>query len=292
MNYDELLYQRDDAIVTITLNRPERLNAWTLKMKDEIIDALAQANADDSVRVIVVTGAGKHFCAGMEMQPEGGGNLFGYDIPQGDKLNIDEIRDSGGEFALALYNSKKPVIAAINGAAIGVGLTMTLAMDFRIAADNAKLGLVFTQRGIVPETCASWFLPRLVGMQKALEWTLSGDIFGAEEAHEADLLKSLHPKDEVLDAAYALARRLSANTAASSVALTRQMMWRNANFAHPMEAHHAESLLMYLTSERLDGRDGFQAFLEKRAPVFNASVANDLPDTPFWSEPDIHEFDR
>lgn len=289
MTYEHILYNVKDQILTLTLNRPDRLNAWTLQMKDELLDAMQRANADDAVRVIVVTGAGKCFCAGMELvRPEG--NIFGYDIPQGDTLNLDEIRDSGGEFALAIYNSNKPVIAAINGAAVGVGITMTLAMDFRIAAKGAKLGLVFTQRGIVPETCASWFLPRLVGMQKSLEWVLSGAIFPAEEALDAGLLLSLHEKDEVLDAAYALARKLMTNTSPTAVALARKMMWRNANFDHPMAAHDAESRLMYLTSERMDGRDGFKAFLEKREPVFTARVSQDLPATPFWYEPALTDF--
>jgi enoyl-CoA hydratase/carnithine racemase len=287
MSYEHIRYDVKDQILTLTLNRPDRLNAWTLQMKAEMLDALARANADDSIRVIVVTGAGKCFCAGMELiRPEG--NIFGYDIPQGEQLNINEIRDSGGELALALYDSAKPVIAAINGAAVGVGLTMTLAMDFRIAAKGAKLGLVFTQRGIVPETCASWFLPRLVGMQKALEWTLSGDIFLAEEALDAGLVMSLHDKDDVPEAAYAFARKLIANTSPTAVALARKMMWRNPNFDHPMAAHQIDSQLMYITSERMDGRDGFKAFLEKRAPVFTAKVSTDMPDTDFWAEPDIN----
>lgn len=286
MTYQHILYQVDNQILTLTLHRPERLNAWTLQMKDELIHAVERANKDDNIRVIVVTGAGKHFCAGMELvRPEG--NIFGYDIPQGDTLNVEEIRDSGGEFALALYNSNKPIIAAINGAAIGVGITMTLAMDFRIAARGAKLGMVFTQRGIVPETCASWYLPRLVGMQKALEWTLTGDIFTAEDALAAGLVMSLHEKDEVLSAAYALANRLIANTSAMSVALTRKMMWRNPNFEHPMPAHDVESRLMYITNQHLDGRDGFDAFLEKRDPIFTASVADDMPDTPYWPDPTL-----
>lgn len=288
MTYQHIRYDIADQILTLTLNRPDNLNAWTLQMKDEMLDAIERANQDDKVRVIVVTGAGKHFCAGMELnRPEG--NIFGYDIPQGDTINLNEVRDSGGEMALAIYDCKKPVIAAINGAAVGVGITMTLPMDFRIAAKGAKLGLVFTQRGIVPETCASWFLPRLVGMQKALEWTLTGDIFTAEEALEAGLVMSLHEKEDVLEAAYAFARRLMHKTSATSHALTRRMMWRNPNFDHPMEAHKVESELMYITSERMDGRDGFKAFLEKRDPVFTAKVSTDLPATPYWQEPSIND---
>ena len=286
MDYQDIRYNVANHILTLTLHRPERMNAWTLRMKDEMLHALARANADDDIRVIVVTGEGKAFCAGMELvRPEG--NIFGYDIPQGDELNINEIRDSGGELSLALYNSNKPVIAAINGAAVGIGITMTLPMDFRIAAEGAKLGFVFSQRGIVPEACSSWFLPRVVGMQQALEWVLSGDIFTAEEGKEAGLIRSIHPKESVLEAAYALAEKLMRKSSPTSVALARKMLWRNPNFDHPMHAHQIDSRLMYITSERMDGRDGFGAFLEKRDPVFTAKVSSDLPETPFWPEPPL-----
>lgn len=286
MDYQDIRYNVANHILTLTLHRPERMNAWTLRMKDEMLHALARANADDDIRVIVVTGEGKAFCAGMELvRPEG--NIFGYDIPQGDELNINEIRDSGGELSLALYNSNKPVIAALNGAAVGIGITMTLPMDFRIAAEGAKLGFVFSQRGIVPEACSSWFLPRVVGMQQALEWVLSGDIFTAEEGKEAGLIRSIHPKESVLEAAYALAEKLMRKSSPTSVALARKMLWRNPNFDHPMHAHQIDSRLMYITSERMDGRDGFGAFLEKRDPVFTAKVSSDLPETPFWPEPPL-----
>lgn len=286
MDYQHIRYQVADRILTLTLNRPERMNAWTLTMRDEMLDALQRANADDDIRVIVVTGEGKAFCAGMELvRPEG--NIFGYDSPQGETLNIEEIRDSGGELSLALYRCHKPVIAAINGAAVGIGITMTLPMDFRLAAEGAKLGFVFSQRGIVPEACSSWFLPRLVGMQQALEWVLSGDIFTAEEGQAGGLIRSVHPRGAVLDAAYALAEKLMRKSSATSVALARQMLWRNPTFDHPMYAHQIDSRLMYLTSERLDGRDGFKAFLEKREPVFTGKVSTDLPDTPFWRDPPL-----
>ena len=286
MDYQDIRYSVANQILTITLNRPERMNAWTLRMKDEMLDALARANADDEVRAIVVTGEGKAFCAGMELvRPEG--NIFGYDTPQGDELNIEEIRDSGGELSLAIFNSNKPVIAAINGAAVGIGITMTLPMDIRIAAEGAKLGFVFSQRGIVPEACSSWFLPRVVGMQQALEWVMSGDIFTAEEGEDAGLIRSTHPKEAVLEAAYALAQKLMRKSSPTSVALARKMLWRNPNFDHPMQAHQVDSRLMYITSERMDGRDGFKAFLEKRDPVFTAAVSKDLPDTPFWPEPPL-----
>ena len=287
MDYQDIRCQLDQGILTITLHRPDRMNAWTLRMKDEMLQALADANANDEVRVIVVTGEGKAYCAGMELvRPEG--NIFGYDIPQGDELNIEEIRDSGGELSLALYNSRKPVIAAINGAAVGIGITMTLPMDFRIAAEGAKIGFVFTQRGIVPEAASSWFLPRLVGQQKALEWVLTGEIFSAEEGLDAGLFHSLAPKGEVLEAAYALARRLMHKTSAVAQGIARQMLWRNPCFDHPLHAHAIDSRLMYITGERLDGRDGFKAFLEKREPVFDGKVSEDIPERyPWWPEPDL-----
>lgn len=286
MEYQDIRYQVSNHILTLTLNRPERMNAWTLRMRDEMLDALSRANVDDDIRVIVVTGEGKAFCAGMELvRPEG--NIFGYDTPQGDELNIEEIRDSGGELSLALYNCSKPVIAAINGAAVGIGITMTLPMDFRIAAEGAKLGFVFSQRGIVPEACSSWFLPRLVGMQQALEWVLSGEIFTAEEGLAGGLIRSVHPRGTVLEAAYALAEKLMHKTSPTAVALARQMLWRNPTFDHPMMAHQIDSRLMYIASERMDGRDGFKAFLEKRDPVFTAKVSTDMPATPFWQDPPL-----
>ena len=287
MDYQDIRYEVSDRILTLTLNRPDRLNAWTLRMRDEMLHALTRANEDDDIGVIVVTGAGRAFCAGMELE-RAEGNIFGYDIPQGETLNIEEIRDSGGELSLALYRSKKPLIAAINGAAVGIGITMTLPMDFRIAAEGAKIGFVFSQRGIVPEACSSWFLPRLVGMQAAMEWVLSGEIFSAEEGLEKGLFRSLAPKEDVLDAAYALARKLMHKTSPVSLALARQMLWRNPSFEHPMQAHCVDSRLMYITSERLDGRDGFRAFLEKRDPVFTAKVSESVPDQfAFWPDPPL-----
>lgn len=287
MEYREIRYEVKDGILTITLDRPDRMNAFTLRMKDELVDAFARANDDDDVRVVVVTGEGKAFCAGIEMGADG--NIFGYDEPQKDEdLDINQIRDSGGEVSLAIYNSKKPVIAAINGAAVGVGITMTLPMDFRLVGEGCKIGFVFTKRGIVPEACSSWFLPRVVGMQQALEWVLTGEIFTAEEGEKAGLFRSVHPRDQVLEAAYELARRIMHKTSAVAVALARQMLWRNQNFDHPVEAHMVDSRLMYITSERYDGRDGFTSFLEKRDPVFDARVSEAVADQyPFWHEPDL-----
>ena len=192
MDYQDIKTELSENILTITLNRPDRLNAFTLRMKDEMVDALAEADSNDDIRAVIVTGAGKVFCAGMEMEPEGGGHLFGYDDAEGMEPPLETIRDSGGELSLAIYNCRKPVIAAINGAAVGVGITMTLPMDIRLVATNSKIGFVFTQRGVTPEACSSWFLPRVVGIQKALEWVISGDIFMAEEGEKAGLFHSVH----------------------------------------------------------------------------------------------------
>ncbi len=289
MEYKDITCDVRNHVQTLTLNRPDRLNAWTLRMCDEVLHAMARANQDDDVRVIVVTGAGRAFCAGMELEREEG-NIFGYDTPQApDALNINEIRDSGGRFSLAIYQSRKPVIAAINGPAVGVGLTMTLPMDFRLAAEGTKLGFVFARRGIVPEACSSWFLPRLVGMQQALEWMLSGEVFLSEQGLVKGLLRSLHAPGAVLEAAYELADKLMSGTSAVSQALTRQMLWRNPSFEHPLHAHCVDSRLMYLTSEQMpDGQDGFQAFLEKRPPVFEAQVSRWVQQQyDFWPEPDL-----
>lgn len=287
MQYQHILTDLDDQILTITLNRPDRLNAFTLRMKDELVHAFGEASRDNEVRVVVVTGAGRAFCAGMEMEPEDGGNLFGYDNAVDEEPPVDSIRDSGGEVSLAIFNCRKPVIGALNGAAVGVGITMTLPMDFRLVAENAKIGFVFSKRGITPEACSTWFLPRAVGMQKALEWVYSGDIFTAEEGRHAGLFRSVHGKEEVLQAAYELARKLKNKTSPVSLALAKRMLWRNPAFDHPMQAHAVESRLIYRSSEFWDGKDGFKAFLEKRDPVFDTDL-NEVPEQfDFWSEPPL-----
>lgn len=287
MDYQHIQADLADGIVTITLNRPDRLNAFTLRMKDELVHAFGEADRDHEVRAVIVTGAGRAFCAGMEMQPEDGGHVFGYDDAEGETPPLDTIRDSGGEVSLAIFNCRKPVIGALNGAAVGVGITMTLPMDFRLAAHGAKIGFVFSQRGLTPEACSSWFLPRLVPMHKALEWVYSGDIFLAEEGLEAGLFRSLHDKESVLDAARELAHKLVAKSSPVSVALAKQMLWRNPVFDHPMRAHAVETRLIYRSNEFWDGKDGFPAFLEKRDPVFDTNL-NDLPrDFGFWPEPPL-----
>ena len=287
MEYQHIRTELADNILTVTLNRPDRMNAFTLRMKDELVHVFGEADRDNQVRAVVVTGAGRAFCAGMEMQPEDGGHVFGYDDAEGEEPPVDTIRDSGGEVSLAIFNCRKPVIGALNGAAVGVGITMTLPMDFRLAAEGAKIGFVFTQRGLTPEACSTWFLPRAVGMQKALEWVYSGDIFLAEEGLEAGLFRSLHGKEEVLDAALALARKLIAKSSPVSVALAKQMLWRNPTFDHPMPAHAVESRMIYRANEFWDGKDGFTAFLEKRDPVFDTDLNHVPAEFNFWPEPPL-----
>ncbi|MBF5051616.1 crotonase/enoyl-CoA hydratase family protein [Alloalcanivorax venustensis] len=287
MEYQHIRTELADNILTVTLNRPDRMNAFTLRMKDELVHVFGEADRDNQVRAVVVTGAGRAFCAGMEMQPEDGGHVFGYDDAEGEEPPVGTIRDSGGEVSLAIFNCRKPVIGALNGAAVGVGITMTLPMDFRLAAEGAKIGFVFTQRGLTPEACSTWFLPRAVGMQKALEWVYSGDIFLAEEGLEAGLFRSLHGKEEVLDAALALARKLIAKSSPVSVALAKQMLWRNPTFDHPMQAHAVESRMIYRANEFWDGKDGFTAFLEKRDPVFDTDLNHVPAEFNFWPEPPL-----
>ncbi|HAI90577.1 crotonase/enoyl-CoA hydratase family protein [Alloalcanivorax sp.] len=287
MEYQHIRTELADNILTVTLNRPDRMNAFTLRMKDELVHVFGEADRDNQVRAVVVTGAGRAFCAGMEMQPEDGGHVFGYDDAEGEEPPVETIRDSGGEVSLAIFNCRKPVIGALNGAAVGVGITMTLPMDFRLAAEGAKIGFVFTQRGLTPEACSTWFLPRAVGMQKALEWVYSGDIFLAEEGLEAGLFRSLHGKEEVLDAALTLARKLIAKSSPVSVALAKQMLWRNPTFDHPMQAHAVESRMIYRANEFWDGKDGFTAFLEKRDPVFDTDLNHVPAEFNFWPEPPL-----
>ncbi|MEA2388829.1 MAG: hypothetical protein QOG41_1602 [Thermoleophilaceae bacterium] len=279
MEFTEIRYEVADRVLTITLDRPDRLNAWTPTMQTELIEALDRADADDEVRAIVVTGAGRAYCAGADL--ERGGETFDWRERQsGD----DVPRDGGGRFTLRVFDSTKPVIAAINGPAVGVGITMTLPMDVRIAAEGAKMGFVFARRGIVPEACSSWFLPRVVGISRAVEWTATGRIFRSEEALEAGLVRSLHPAEEVLPAALELAREIADNTAPVSVALARRMMWSMLGAAHPMEAHRADSRGMFARGQSDDAREGVTSFLEKREPEFTDRVSDGLPDVMPWRE--------
>jgi enoyl-CoA hydratase/carnithine racemase len=271
-----------DSVLTITLNRPERLNAWTAQMGRELREAFDRADADDEVRAIIVTGAGRGFCAGADLAA--GGDTFDYRKRE----STGPPRDNGGELTLRIFESTKPVIAAINGPAVGVGATMTLPMDVRLAADDARMGFVFPRRGIIPEACSSWFLPRVVGISRAMEWVSTGRVFSAQEALEGGLVRSLHPKEELLDAARALAREIVENTAPVSVALARQLMWRMLGAEHPMLAHRADSRGMASRGESADAVEGITAFLEKRPAKFPNRVSDGLPEImPGWAAPEF-----
>ena len=282
MEYQEIAYDVADRVLTITLDRPDRLNAFTIRMHEELIDAFGRADADDDVRAVVVTGRGRGFCAGADLgggQPAGGSAGGGEERAAFDRPDDPAtFRDEGGLVTLRIFQCKKPVIAAINGPAVGVGITMTLPMDIRLASDTAKIGFVFARRGIVPEACSSWFLPRVVGISRAMEWVATGRVFPAEEALAAGLVRSVHPPDELLPAAYELAREIADNTSAISVALSRQMLWRMLGAAHPMEAHRVDSRGVLFTGASPDAREGVVAFLQKRPARFPGRVSTDLPD--------------
>jgi enoyl-CoA hydratase/carnithine racemase len=283
--FTQILYEVEDNIATITLHRPEKMNAFTHVMMNEMIAAFDQIDADDNVRAVIVTGHGdRAFCAGADLTPSNGGRVFASGETV-DSLSDGNVRDGGGMLTLRIYECKKPVIAAVNGAAVGIGVTMQLAMDIRLASDTARFGFVFARRGIVPEAASSWFLPRLVGMQQALEWCYTGRVFGADEALKGGLVRSIHPADELLAEARKLAREIADNTAAVSIALTRQMLWRNSAMPHPMDAHKIDSRAIYRRSRSGDAKEGIASFLEKRAPVYPDTVSADMPDFfPWWEE--------
>jgi enoyl-CoA hydratase/carnithine racemase len=273
MEFEEIRYEVADQILTITLNRPDRLNAFTPTMQRELIAAFDAADADDEVRAVVVTGEGRGFCAGADLG--GGGSTFDWRERQQDG---QVPRDGGGTVTLRIFESTKPVIAAINGPAVGVGITMTLPMDVRLAAEGAKIGFVFARRGIVPEAASSWFLPRIVGISQAMEWVATGRVFSAEEAHAGRLVRSVHPPGELLDAAYSLAREIADNTAPVSVALARRMLWTMLGADHPMEPHRADSRAMLARGQSDDAREGVTSFLEKRPAEFPDRVSDGLPE--------------
>jgi enoyl-CoA hydratase/carnithine racemase len=280
MEFEQILYEVEDHVLTITLNRPERLNAFTATMGKELIEALDAADADDSVRAIVITGAGRGFCAGADL--EGGGSTF--DWSERHAAGEEVPRDGGGRISLRLFECVKPVIAAINGPAVGVGITMTLPMDVRLAAEGAKIGFVFARRGIVPEACSSWFLPRIVGISQAMEWVATGRVFDASEALAGGLVRSVHAPDDVLPAARDLAREIADNAAPVSVALARRMMWTMLGAPHPMDAHRADSRAMFARGRSDDAREGVTSFLEKRPAQFTDRVSDGLPDILPWLE--------
>ena len=286
MSYSQISYEVSEKIATITLNRPEKLNAYTRTMAGEIADAMDRADGDDGVRAVIFTGAGdRAFCAGADLTPEDGRTPFSSNEVV-DDLSDERVRDGGGLLTLRLFQSTKPLLSACNGVAVGVGATMQLAMDMRLASDSARYGFVFARRGIVPEACSSWFLPRLVGIQQAMEWCMTGRIFDAGEAKAGGLVRSVHRQAELMDAARALAREIAENTSAVSVAMTRAMLWRLSATEHPMMAHRIDSRAIYRLSKGADAKEGVQSFLEKRPPAFPAKVSTDMPDFyPWWEEP-------
>jgi enoyl-CoA hydratase/carnithine racemase len=271
MEFETIGYEVVESVLTITLQRPERLNAFTEAMGAELIEAFERAYRDDEVRVVIVTGAGRGFCAGMDLGE--GGATFDY----GERPEGEIPRDGGGRVVLAMFHCRKPIIAAINGPAVGVGITMTLPADIRIASESARIGFVFGRRGLVPESCSTWFLPRLVPMQQALEWVLTGRVFGAAEALQAGLVRSVHSDLELLPAAYSLAAEMT-KTAPVSAALTRQLMWRMRTAPHPMYAHIAETHAINLRGLSADGVEGIRSFVEKRPAIFPGTVSGDYPD--------------
>jgi enoyl-CoA hydratase/carnithine racemase len=284
MSYEQIRYDVSEGILTLTLHRPEKLNAFTATMAGEVIKAFDAADADDDVHVVVVTGSGRAFCAGADLSR--GGDTFDPSVRGG--TPEEAPRDGGGRVALRIYQSLKPVIAAINGPAVGVGVTMTLPMDIRLASDSARFGFVFARRGITPEAASTWFLPRLVGPMQAAEWLYTGRVFPADEAHAGGLVRSVHAADELLPAAYAIAREIADNAAPVSVALSRQMMWRMLAAPTPYDAHVADSRAIHARGQSQDVREGVASFMEKRPPVFPEKVSSGVPDVfgepqPSWA---------
>lgn len=289
--FETLGYTVDEGIATVTLNRPDKLNAFTTRMRDELIAAFDACDADDAVRAVIVTGAGRAFCAGADLS-QAGGNTFDYatrkESAREENLVNGVYRDGGGLVALRIFKCLKPVIGAINGAAVGVGVTMQLPMDIRLASTEARFGFVFSRRGITPEACSSWFLSRAVGLQAALEWCYTGRVFNAQEALDRGLVRSLHAPEALLPAARALAREIADNAAPVSVALTRQMLWRMAGAAHPMDAHRVDSRAIQARGRSADAKEGVSAFLDKRLPAYPDRVSTDLPDVfAGWDEPEF-----
>jgi enoyl-CoA hydratase/carnithine racemase len=284
MDYSQILYSVNEHVATLTLNRPEKLNAFTVTMMREMIDAFGRVDADDDVRAVIVTGAGRGFCAGADLS--GGGETFAHG--GSDQTEERVIRDGGGMVSLRIFECVKPVIAAINGPAVGVGVTMTLPMDIRLASTSAKIGFVFARRGIVPEACSSWFLPRIVGISQALQWCYSGRVFTAEEALAGGLVRSIHEPDDLLPAARAIAAEIADNTSPVSVALTRKMMWSMLTADHPMQAHRVDSRAINERGRSADAREGVESFLGKRPAKFADKVSEGLPDV--FPEPTTRKF--
>lgn len=281
MSYSTILYNVEDKILTITLNRPEVLNAFNRDMMAELIDAFDRADADDEVRAIIVTGSGRGFCAGADLSS--GGNTF--NAEERDDREDGLHRDGGGRVTLRIFECKKPVIGAINGPAVGIGATMLLPMDIRLCSESARFGFVFARRGIVPEACSSYFLPKIVGISQALQWCYSGKVFPAAEAASGGLVQEVYEADDLLPAARAIATEIASNTSAVSVALIRQMMWKMLGADHPMEAHKIDSRGIYHMGRGADAKEGVESFLEKRPAEFGLKVSEDMPEYfPWWDE--------
>ena len=289
MQYQTIRYEVGNGIATITLARPDKLNAFTQSMMEDMLDAFDWIDGDDDVRAVIVTGEGRAFCAGSDLSAGPDTFASGSDLVRPDgslDYSADGARDGGGRLTLRIFRCLKPVIAAINGAAVGIGATMTLPMDIRLASDNARIGFVFARRGIVPEAASSFFLPRVVGISQALEWCYSGRVFDAQEASAGGLVRSLHAPGDLLPAAQAIAREIADNTAPVSVALIRQMMWRGLGMAHPMEAHRIDSRGILSRGRSADIAEGIDAFFGKRPPQFPDRVSTGMPDYfPWWEEP-------
>ena len=282
MEYTQIMYELSDGILTITLNRPDNLNAFTGIMAAEVIDAFDRADADDNVRAVIVTGAGRAFCAGADLGR--GGETFD-PRARGLEVTLETNRDSGGLVTLRIYDLKKPIIAAINGPAVGIGITMTLPMDIRLASENARMGFVFTRRGVVPEACSNWFLPRIVGIGKATEWVLTGRVFKAQEALACRLVNEVLAPDALITRAREIASEIAQNTSAISVALSRQLLWKMLGADHPMEAHKLESKCLFWTGSQADAHEGVLSFLEKRHPKFAMKPSSEMPEFyPWWAE--------
>jgi enoyl-CoA hydratase/carnithine racemase len=296
--FETLRYEIEDQVLTLTMNRPERLNAFNSRMQGEFLEALEHADADDEVRAVIVTGEGRGFCAGADLGK--GADTFNYDN-QTEEAKAERassegrqegsnawLRDGGGLLSLRIYEFNKPIIAAINGPAVGVGVTMTLPMDIRIASTQARMGFVFSRRGIVPEACSSYFLPRIVGVSKALEWAYSGKVFDAEEALKGGLIRSLHEPEDLLPSAREIASEIVENTSAISVTMIRHMMWKMLGADHPMEAHKVDSRAIFHLGRGADAREGVVSFLEKRSPDFTSKPSQDMPEFfPWWEERDF-----
>ncbi|MFL2855795.1 MAG: crotonase/enoyl-CoA hydratase family protein [Pseudohongiellaceae bacterium] len=284
MAYSTILYEVEDNVLTLTLNRPDKLNAFTRDMMHELINAFDKADEDDNVRAIIVTGAGRGFCAGADLSV--GADTFNADAREDRESGLQ--RDGGGLLTLRIFESKKPVIAAINGPAVGIGATMLLPMDIRICSTDAKIGFVFSRRGIVPEACSSYFLPKIVGISQALEWCISGRVFPAGEALTGGLVRSVHDPDELIGAARTIAGEIANKTSAVSVALIRQMLWKMLGADHPMEAHKIDSRGIYYCGKSDDVKEGVESFLEKRPAKFPLKVSKDMPEFyPWWQERDF-----